>query len=72
MLKIVPDWRSAWRWFSVQLVALAATVQLSILAFPFEIRAWLGDDITHWLAVVLLFAAILGRLIDQKKPETNG
>lgn len=71
MFRFVDDWRSAWRWFSVQLVALAATVQLSVLAFPAEMREWLGDEITHWLAVGLLIAAILGRLIDQKKPETN-
>lgn len=48
-------------------VAAATAVQLSMLAFPDSMRAWLPDGLTHLLAVVLLAAAVFGRLVDQKK-----
>jgi hypothetical protein len=67
-MKLVDDWKSAWKWFSVQLVAAATAVQLSVLAFPDGMRGWLPDWLTHVLAVVLLAAAVFGRLVDQKKP----
>jgi hypothetical protein len=66
-MKLVNNWKSAWRWFSVQLVAAAGAVQLSVLAFPETVRGWLPDWLTHALAVALLMAAVLGRLVDQGK-----
>ena len=67
-MKLVDNWKSAWKWFSVQLAAAAAAVQLTVLAFPAEIKAWLPDSVTHWTALALLLAAIVGRLVDQSKP----
>jgi hypothetical protein len=67
-MKLVANWKSAWKWFSVQFVAAAGAVQLSVLAFPETIRGWLPDWLTHLLAVALLIAAVAGRLIDQKRP----
>ena len=66
-MKLVANWKSAWKWFSVQFVAAAGAVQLSVLAFPDTVRAWLPDWLTHVLAVLLLLAAALGRLVEQKK-----
>lgn len=67
-MKLVDNWTSAWRWLSVQLSAVAMAVQVAVLAFPGEIKAWLPDSVTHWTAAGLLLAAIFGRLIEQKKP----
>lgn len=66
-MKLVAGWTSAWKWFSVQFVAAAGTVQLSVLAFPDTIRQYLPDWLTHLLAVLLLAAAVLGRLVEQKE-----
>jgi len=66
-MKLVANWKSAWKWFSVQFGAAAGAIQLSVLAFPETVRAWLPDWLTHVLAVLLLLAAALGRLVEQKK-----
>jgi len=66
-MKLVANWKSAWKWFSVQFVAAAGAIQLSVLAFPETVRAWLPDWLTHMLAVALLFAAVVGRLVEQKR-----
>jgi hypothetical protein len=65
-MKLVANWKSAWKWFSVQFVAAAGAIQLSVLAFPDSMRTWLPDWLMHMLAVALLVAAVLGRLVDQK------
>jgi hypothetical protein len=67
-MRLVANWKSAWKWFSIQFVAAAGAVQLAVLAFPDTIRAWLPDWLTHLLAIMLLVAAVAGRLIDQKRP----
>ena len=68
-MKLVENWKSAWKWFSVQLVAIAGSVQLAVLAFPDELKGWLPDWLTHALALGLLCAAVFGRLIDQSKAD---
>lgn len=68
-MTLVPNWKSAWKWFSMQMIALAGAVQIAVLAFPAEIKAWLPDSVTHWTAAGLLGAAVLGRLVDQSKPN---
>ncbi len=65
-MRLVDDWKSAWKWLSVQFVAAAGSVQLAVLAFPDTLRQYLPDWVTHLVAVGLLAAAVLGRLVDQK------
>ena len=65
-MRIVTDWRTAWRWFSVQLLVVSAAVQGTMVAFPDELRDYLPDRLMHAIALALLGAAVLGRLINQK------
>ena len=64
-MKLVDDWHRAWRWFSMQFIAAAGATQLALLAFPDTLRSYIPDSVTHAVAVALLVAAVLGRLIDQ-------
>lgn len=66
-MTLVPDWRKAWRWFSVQ--ALAAIVMLPVVwaSLPADVRAWLPDGWEPWVLMALAFAGIVGRLVDQNK-----
>ena len=68
-MKLVDDWKSAWKFLSVQFVAAAGSVQLAVLAFPDTLRQYLPDWMTHLVAVLLLAAAVLGRLVDQKRSK---
>lgn len=65
--KLIADWHQAWRWLSVQFIAVAAALQASLLLFPDVIRAYIPDNWMHVIAISLLAAAVLGRLVDQKK-----
>lgn len=69
--KLVQDWHRSWRWFSVQFIAASATVQTALLAFPETLRTYLPEGALKALVVVLLLAAIVGRLVDQEKTNVD-
>ena len=61
---LVKDAKSAWRWFSVQAMAVqgAAAAWLSV---PDDLRAAVPDDWMAAGAVALAVLGIVGRLVDQ-------
>lgn len=66
-MKLIDNWRCGWRFLSVQIAAVAAAGQATLLAFP-SIRDWLSDTTVHVVGVVLLLSIIAARAIDQTKP----
>jgi hypothetical protein len=60
-MKLVPHWKSAWKWFSVQAIALAALWE----TIPLEAKAVLDPSTQSWITLGLLVVAGLGRMIDQ-------
>lgn len=67
-MKIVENWRTAWKWLSIQIAVVGVAVQGAVLAFP-DLKDWLGDTATHMVGLLILFGLVGGRLVDQKKPE---
>jgi hypothetical protein len=62
---LVKDAKSAWRWFSVQVLAVQGAAASAWLSVPDDLRAAVPDD---WLAagaVALAVLGIVGRLVDQ-------
>lgn len=67
-MKLVDNARTAWRWFSIQLAVIGGAIQAAIMAFP-AFKDWLGDELSHAAGVVMFVGIILGRLVDQNKPN---
>jgi uncharacterized heparinase superfamily protein len=64
-MKLVHNWRRAWRWFSVQALAVSATAPAAWLAVPDDMRAAVPAE---WLAaagIALGVMGLVGRLMDQ-------
>ena len=64
-MKMVHNARHAWRWFSVQALAVQGAAAGAWLAVPDDLRAAVPSE---WLAVgavALTVAGIIGRLVDQ-------
>lgn len=64
-MKLIPEWRRSWRFFSMQAMALAVAVQSAWVVLPDEMRATLPDSWLRYLTIGLLVAGALGRLVDQ-------
>lgn len=66
-MKLVSNWREAWKWFSVQIALVGAALQGAVLAFP-SLKDWLGDTVAHVAGLVMLAGLVMARLVDQSKP----
>ncbi len=63
----VAQWRSAWRWYSLQAMLLSGAVQAAWEALPADLK----QVLPHWLGLTLslslLALGIGGRLVQQRK-----
>lgn len=71
MVRIVPNWRHAWRWLSIQITAVGIALQAAILAWP-DVKDWIGDRVAHYVGLLILVGIAMGRFKDQSKPEGDG
>lgn len=64
-MKLVPNWKEAGRWFSVQLLTLIAALQLAWETLPPDALAVIPEDWRGYITLGLAVLAIFGRLVDQ-------
>lgn len=69
-MKLVDNWHSAWKWFSLQALGIGGVLQIAFIAMPADMRAFVPDTWMHWIAVGTLLASALGRFVDQTKAGT--
>jgi len=65
-MKLVPDARDAWRWWSVRAMVAAGALQAAWVAIPDDLRVQVPDSLTTALTGALMVLGVLGRLVDQK------
>lgn len=68
-MKLVPDARRSWRWFSVQAMLAAGAILGAWVALPPDLKAALPDWTDNAVAMAVLGLGIVGRLVDQGKPD---
>ena len=64
-MKLVEDWKDAWRWFSTQAMVLSGAIVWLEPHLPMW-REYLPEDIYKYLAITVLAAGVVGRLLPQK------
>lgn len=75
-MKLVDDWQSAWRWWSVKLNLIGNAMLVALLAFPaiaqeiwaslpVELKAMLPVRVAYFVPVAIFVAATVARLIQQ-------
>jgi ABC-type uncharacterized transport system permease subunit len=66
-MTIIPDWRRAWRWFSVQALVVLAALPLVWSTLPADLRAYLPDGWEPYVLLVVAIGGLAGRFVDQNK-----
>lgn len=66
-MTIVPNWRDAWKWLSIQLAVVGGAMQTAVLTFP-DLKNWLGDTVTHLAGLLMLCGIVAARLVNQPSP----
>lgn len=64
-LRLVDDWRRAWRWFSVNCMALALVIQSAWAGMPEDMKSAIPSDWVSAVSITAMALGILGRLIKQ-------
>lgn len=65
-MRLVPDWREAWKWFSVQALAILSVLPVVWMNLPPDLKAYVPREWGLALFVIIAVGGIGGRLIDQK------
>lgn len=74
--ELVSDWKQAWRWLSMNIMALAASLQLTYMALPDEMKASIPQEVVGIITTLLLVSGMIGRVINQtpappEKPDND-
>lgn len=74
-MKLVEGWQRAYRWFSVQALALIAFLPILAVALPEvwlsmpdDLKAMLDPAVVKWVAAAIAVLGLIGRLIKQRDP----
>ena len=70
-MKIIGDWKQAWRWYSVNCPMLSVAVLGAWAALPEAMQNSFSPLELKTAAIVLTLLGIGGRFIDQKKAVTK-
>tara|TARA_Y100000015_G_scaffold7063_1_gene6539 strand:- start:49 stop:252 length:204 start_codon:yes stop_codon:yes gene_type:complete len=65
-MKLIPDWKQAHKWFSVQLAAVSAALPLAWEYLPSDLKAYIPDEWRPAILAAVGLAIIVGRILDQK------
>ena len=65
-MRLVPDWREAWKWFSVQAMAILAALPVVWMSLPADLKAHVPNEWGLVIFIIVAIGGIGGRVIDQK------
>ena len=63
--RLIPEWRRAWRMFSVQSMVVSQAVLGTWVAMPAKLQAEIDPQTVVIVAMAALVFGIVGRLVDQ-------
>ena len=68
-MKLIDEWKSAWKMFSVWAMAAAAAIQGAYIAMPDALQQLIPHEWMHYLSLTLMVLGIAGRLIQQSPAD---
>ena len=64
-MRLIPDWKNAWRWHSTQILAALTVAPLVWAELPDDLKAKIPPDWYPWIIGGIALAGFVGRLRDQ-------
>tara|TARA_R110000868_G_scaffold215878_1_gene466023 strand:- start:1332 stop:1538 length:207 start_codon:yes stop_codon:yes gene_type:complete len=68
-MKLIANWKKAYRMLSVQAMAVAGAIQGTWVLLPEDLKTTIPPNIVYWVTMGLLAFGIVGRLVDQPKTK---
>jgi hypothetical protein len=70
-IKLIDDWKSAYKWLSVNCMVLAGSIQGAWAAISDDMKQYIPHSLVTGLTIGLLIMGIIGRLIKQSKDDVT-
>lgn len=64
-MRLVQDWKDAWKWHSAQALAALALLPIVWMELPPDVKAFIPEAWQPWIVMGLAFGGLVGRLRDQ-------
>lgn len=64
-MKLVPQWQKAWRWLSVQALAVIAVLPFAWEYIPYDVRQVIPYEWQPYVFSAFALAGIAGRMVKQ-------
>lgn len=64
-MRMVSDWRRAWRWYSSQAFAALAVLPAVWVSLPPDLKSYVPEAWMPWIVSAVAIGGLIGRLIDQ-------
>jgi hypothetical protein len=71
MMQLEKNWKKSWKWFSVQALVLAASLQTAWAALPEDMKGSLSPGLVSGLTIGVLVLGVIGRLINQESANAE-
>lgn len=68
-MKLIANWRKAYKMLSVQAMALATAIQGTWAVLPDDMKTTIPPQAVQWITMGLLVFGIFGRLVAQPKVQ---
>lgn len=68
-MKLVDDWKSAWRWFSMHALVLAGVIPTVWAELPADLKTAIPPGAMGTITAVIAACGVVGRLVSQSKPQ---
>ncbi|MBZ7124641.1 DUF7940 domain-containing protein [Klebsiella grimontii] len=68
-MKLVEDWKNAWRWFSMHALVLAGIIPTVWAELPPDLKSSIPPGTMGAITAVIAVCGIVGRLVSQSKPQ---
>lgn len=68
-MKLVDDWKSAWRWFSMHALVLAGVIPTVWAELPPDLKAAIPAGAMGSITAVIAACGVVGRLVNQSKTQ---
>jgi len=68
-MKLISNWRKAYKMLSVQAMALATAIQGTWAVLPDDMKTTIPPQAVQWITMGLLVFGIFGRLVAQPKVQ---
>jgi hypothetical protein len=70
-MRLIDNVKDAWKFFSMQAMAAAVSLQAIWVALPDDLRESVPQNIVQWITIAIIVSGMVGRVVSQSKNDAQ-